>query len=140
MKYVENKKDNRERITILTKKDLQISWFSGGPGHGGQHRNKHDNCCRLYHEKSGAKAQGTEERSRERNLRRAFERLCQTAQMRFWFAKKVYEIRQRETLEQTVEKDITPSNLKYEIKNEEGKWVQVDDSYFESPEAKIEIE
>jgi len=142
MRKIDNKSktDTRERITILSKKDLQISWFSGGPGAGGQYRNKHDNCCRMYHEESGARSQATEERSRERNLRKAFERLCKTPQMRFWFAKKVYEIRQRETLEQTVEKEIKPENLKYEVKNEEGRWVQVDDSYFETLKAKTEVE
>lgn len=32
--------------------DLRIEWFSG-TGKGGQHRNKHQNCCRLIHLPTG---------------------------------------------------------------------------------------
>lgn len=58
----------------LIKKDFKIEWFSG-TGKGGQHRNKHQNCCRIIHTQSGLKAQGTESRSRVQNQRLAFTRL-----------------------------------------------------------------
>lgn len=32
--------------------DFKVEWFSGG-GAGGQHRNKHQNCCRVTHIPSG---------------------------------------------------------------------------------------
>jgi len=35
-----------------TKKDFKIDWYSGS-GAGGQHRNKHQNCCRIIHIESG---------------------------------------------------------------------------------------
>ena len=50
--------------------DYRIEWFSG-TGKGGQHRNKHQNCCRVIHEPTGIKAQGTGDRSREANYRNA---------------------------------------------------------------------
>lgn len=59
----------------LTKKDFRIEWFSG-TGCGGQHRNKHQNCCRIIHIETGLKAQGTESRSRVSNQRTAFSRLA----------------------------------------------------------------
>lgn len=59
----------------LTRKDFKISWFSG-TGAGGQHRNKHQNCCRITHVKSGITAQGTESRERVANQRVAFQRLA----------------------------------------------------------------
>ena len=59
----------------LTKKDFRIEWFSG-QGAGGQHRNKHQNCCRIIHIESGLKAQGTEARERVSNQRMAFTRLA----------------------------------------------------------------
>ena len=58
----------------LTKKDFKLEWFSG-TGKGGQHRNKHQNCCRITHLETGLRAQGTESRERPANQRAAFNRL-----------------------------------------------------------------
>ena len=52
-----------------------MQWYSGS-GAGGQHRNKHQNCCRIIHKASGLRAQGTESRERSANQRRAFGRLA----------------------------------------------------------------
>ncbi len=59
----------------LTKKDFKVEWFSGS-GAGGQHRNKHQNCCRITHIESGLRAQATEHRERSANQRAAFTRLA----------------------------------------------------------------
>lgn len=59
----------------LTKKDFKLEWYSG-TGAGGQHRNKHQNCCRITHIASGLVEHGTESRSRVDNQRTAFERLA----------------------------------------------------------------
>ena len=59
----------------LTKKDFRIEWFSG-TGKGGQHRNKHQNCCRIIHLETGIKAQSTNSRERTTNQREAFKRLA----------------------------------------------------------------
>ena len=64
---------NMEEIH-LTKKDFKVEWFSG-TGAGGQHRNKHPNCCRITHIETGISSNGTESKSRETNKRKAFERL-----------------------------------------------------------------
>lgn len=58
----------------LTKKDFKIEWYSGS-GAGGQHRNKHQNCCRITHIDSGICERGTESKSRVSNQRTAFQRL-----------------------------------------------------------------
>ncbi len=54
-----------------TKKDFKLEWFSGS-GAGGQHRNKHANCCRITHIESGLKAQSTSHKSRSANQKAAF--------------------------------------------------------------------
>ena len=59
----------------LTKKDFRLEWFSG-TGKGGQHRNKHQNCCRIIHIETGLKAIGTDSRSRVTNQRTAFNNLA----------------------------------------------------------------
>jgi len=37
---------------VFNEKDFKIEWFSGTGG-GGQHRNKHQNSCRLIHRETG---------------------------------------------------------------------------------------
>ena len=59
----------------LTKKDFKLEWFSG-QGAGGQHRNKHQNCCRITHIESGLTVNGTGSRSRVENQRTAFNELA----------------------------------------------------------------
>jgi protein subunit release factor B len=60
----------------LTKKDFRIEWYSGS-GSGGQHRNKHQNCCRIVHIESGLKSHGTGSKERIANQREAFNNLAQ---------------------------------------------------------------
>ena len=59
----------------LTKKDFKLEWYSGS-GAGGQHRNKHQNCCRITHLETGLTANGTTSRSRVTNQREAFQELA----------------------------------------------------------------
>lgn len=51
-------------------KGFEFQWFSG-TGAGGQHRNKHQNCCRCIHIETGIQANGTSSKSRETNKRNA---------------------------------------------------------------------
>jgi peptide chain release factor 1 len=48
---------------------FEVSWFAG-TGKGGQHRNKHQNCCRMLHRPTGIVRTATG-RSRQANLRDA---------------------------------------------------------------------
>ena len=61
-------------MRAMTEKDFKLEWFSG-TGAGGQHRNKHQNCCRITHIESGLRATGQGSRSRVENQRAAFRRL-----------------------------------------------------------------
>lgn len=55
----------------VTEDQFRYEWFSG-TGAGGQHRNKHQNCCRCIHEPTGITANGQTSRSREENKRIAY--------------------------------------------------------------------
>lgn len=55
----------------VTEDQFRFEWFSG-TGKGGQHRNKHQNCCRCIHEPTGIAANGTNSRSREDNRHAAY--------------------------------------------------------------------
>ena len=127
----------RERVTILSKKDLDFSYFCGS-GAGGQARNKVHSGCQIRHEESGAIGRASDSRSLEQNKQSAFKRLIEDPRMKFWLAKKVYEIRQQETMEETIEKETSAANLKFEVKDAQGRWEQVPESYFETAAAKAE--
>ncbi len=59
----------------LTKRDFVLEWYSGEGG-GGQHRNKHENCCRITHIATGIRAIGTASKSRAVNQKTAFTHLA----------------------------------------------------------------
>jgi len=59
----------------LTKKDFKLEWFSGTGG-GGQHRNKHANCCRITHIETGLRIQCTKHKERVANQKEAFTNLA----------------------------------------------------------------
>lgn len=47
--------DPAEVTTVVKESDLRIEWYSG-TGAGGQHRNKHQNSCRITHIPTGTVA------------------------------------------------------------------------------------
>jgi peptide chain release factor 1 len=57
----------------FNQKDFKIEWYSG-TGSGGQHRNKHQNSCRLTHIKTGI-VSTAQCRSRENSLNEATQAL-----------------------------------------------------------------
>ena len=58
----------------VRKSDLNITWFSGKGG-GGQHRNKHANCCRMEHIPTGITVTGQSHKERPANQKEAFKAL-----------------------------------------------------------------
>jgi protein subunit release factor A len=125
-----------ERVTILSKKDVDISYFIGS-GKGGQKKQKTHSGVQIIHRESGAIGRSSDSRSQEQNKKHAFERLTQHPKFKLWMNKKIFEIRQQESMEETIIKDTSPDKIKYEIKVD-GKWKEVPPSYFDSPEAKRE--
>lgn len=68
--------------------EFRIEWYSGS-GAGGQHRNKHQNSCRVIHEPTGIMRKA-ETRSRESSLREAMDAV----------SKALHEIAERKMLAQ----------------------------------------
>lgn len=104
----------KKLLFSVTKKDLEITWFSG-TGAGGQHRNKHQNCCRIKHPDSGVMVTGQEERSREKNLQRAFKRLTEHPTFKMWLKVEAskYNI-DYDRIEKNVDEAMKEENLKIE--------------------------
>ena len=116
---------NKDHFT-LTAKDLDIEWFSGS-GKGGQHKNKHPNCCRIRHRESGVTVVGQDHKERPRNQKDALKRLSEHYKFKAWCQDKLIELRDGATLEEKVDAMLTDDNIKYEVKRG-GKWVEVDSS------------
>jgi hypothetical protein len=112
----------KELLFSITKKDLNIDYFSG-TGAGGQYRNKHQNCVRLKHIESGAFATGQSNRDRKSNIKEAMDGLAASPKFKLWIARKILEIESGKTIEAKVEEMMTPENLKIEFKNE-NKWIE----------------
>jgi hypothetical protein len=116
---------SKEILFSVTKKDLNISWFSP-KGPGGQNKNKTQNACRICHPASGATATGQEQRDRTQNLKAAFQRLTKHPKFIIWWKRKVWECLEGETLEERVDKEMRPENIRVEVQRD-GKWVPWDD-------------
>jgi protein subunit release factor A len=109
----------REKLFSITKKDLEITWFSG-TGDGGMNRNAHQKCCRIVHPESGAMGTGQDERSREQNLRNAFKRLVNSEKFKTWLRIKTAESlvdkeRERQEITRLVDNAMKEENLKIEF-------------------------
>lgn len=111
----------KKLLFSVTKKDLKITYFSG-TGKGGQHRNKHQNCVRLQHPVSGANVTGQSYKSRQANLKEAFNNLINDAKFRLWHNRIINEIYQAKTVDEMVDEMMKPENLVIETKDENGKW------------------
>lgn len=113
----------RELLFSVTKDDLEVDWFSG-TGCGGQYRNKHQNCCRIRHKDSGAIATGQSQRDRPSNLKEAMENLVKTPAFQSWVKVKTSEVTgEQAEIEAKVEEAMR--HLKFEVKDENGKWKEV---------------
>jgi peptide chain release factor 1 len=62
--------------TTIPESDLRIEWYSG-TGAGGQHRNKHQNSCRITHIPSGV-VSTAQTRSRQNSLAEAMVKIQQS--------------------------------------------------------------
>jgi len=104
----------REKILSITKKDFDIQFFSG-TGAGGQHRNKHQNCVRMKHRESGVTATGQSNRSREANLREAFNGIVKSKEFNAWLKREIsMRLHEGISIEEKVKRMMRPENLKIE--------------------------
>ena len=113
---------DRELLYSVTRKDLKIEFFSGTGG-GGQHRNKHQNCVRLYHPDSGTRTTGQSNKERKANLTEAFKNLTKSTSFKLWHISKLTELYTGKTVEQRVDEEMALENLRVEYKEKGGTWI-----------------
>jgi len=104
----------KELLFSITKKDFTMTWFSG-TGAGGQHRNKHQNCCRIKHNESGVIGTGQSNRDRRANQKEAFGGLTNNPKFKLWLNKKIFEIDlDVDEINRKVDEAMKEENLKIE--------------------------
>ena len=87
----------------ITKKDFELTWFSGTGG-GGQHRNRHRNCCRLKHIETGVITTGQSHKEARSNKREALENMAKHWKIKAFLAQKLAELELGETIKEAAEK------------------------------------
>ena len=113
----------RKHLFSITKKDLDVQTFrSGGPG--GQRQDKVETEVRIVHKESGAVGECREERSQAQNKKTAFRRMAESQKLRVWINKKAHELLKQKTIEEIVEDQMKPENIRVEVVGEKGKWVE----------------
>ena len=112
----------KELLFSLTKKDFEIQTFRSG-GKGGQNQNKVESGVRIIHRDSGAIGESREHRTQGQNKKAAFNRLVNTKKFKLWHKIKCAEMMGAESIDSLVDKAMKPENIKLEIMNEKGEWI-----------------
>ena len=114
----------KKPVFSITKNDFKIDWFSG-TGAGGQHRNRHQCCCRLTHMGSGITVTGQSHKERITNQKEALNNLVNHPKFKLWYTRRFNEIINEKTIDELVDESIDEKNLKIEIRKDR-KWKQGD--------------
>lgn len=112
----------KELLFTVKAEDCEFSYFKGS-GDGGQARQKTSSGVQIIHRPSGAMARCSETRSQLQNKKIAWKRLGNSIEMKRWIQKKVAEIDMGKSIEQYVDEQMKPENLKIEAKKN-GKWAE----------------
>lgn len=116
------KSSTKEKLFTITKKDFEVQTFRSG-GKGGQHQNKTDSGVRIIHRESGARGECRNHRHQHMNKKEALLRLTETSEFKVWLNRKALEIIEGKKIEEKVEEMVKPENLKIEVKDEMGRWI-----------------
>lgn len=121
-------KDKGKPLVSVTKNDFELQTFRCG-GNGGQGVNKRSTGVRLIHKASGARGEARDERSFDQNRKNAFLRLTETTLFKNWLKIETSRaLGQQVEIEEQVRRAMHPKNIRTEVKDEKGKWVELDGS------------
>lgn len=120
-------KKNRELLFSVTAKDCKFEYMRTSKGAGGQKRDKTSSACRCTHPDSGAVGFSQEHREQSKNKSEAFVRMVKTQEFKKWQRIKAAEMAGKPSVDQLVDEAMAPENIKVEVKEGKGKWVEVDD-------------
>jgi protein subunit release factor B len=115
---------SRELMFSVTIKDCDVQEFRAG-GNGGQKQNKTSTGQRVIHRASGARGESREFATQLANKRAAFRRMAESKEFKLWHQRECARITgEQAKVEAQLEQWMKPHNIKVEIKDEEGRWVE----------------
>ena len=112
----------RKLLFSVSIHDCRVDTFCSG-GKGGQHQNATQSGVRIVHEASGAVGECREERDQHTNKKRAFRRMTETQAFKQWHRLTTARLLGEKSIDERVEEEMCPENLRVEARNEEGRWV-----------------
>jgi protein subunit release factor B len=114
----------KELLFSVTANDCEWS-YTKGTGAGGQKRNKTSSAVHCTHRPSGAKGYSEASRSQSDNKKDAFQKMAETAEFKKWHnLETLRRSGQMQQIDENVKKEM--AKIKLEVKDESGKWVEVD--------------
>lgn len=111
----------RKLIFSVSIHDCRIDTFTVG-GHGGGGKDTSNSGVRVTHEPSGAVGKCGENRSNHLNKRIAFRRMTETKAFKAWHRTTTSRLLGEKSIDERVEEDMHPRNLRVETRNDEGRW------------------
>lgn len=115
----------RELLLSVTKDDFELQTFRAG-GKGGQNANKVNSGVRLIHHASGARGEARDQRTFNQNKKNAFLRLIESPKFKAWHKIEIArKLGQLCDIEAEVAKAMEPKNIRVEIKDVNGQWIEM---------------
>lgn len=111
----------RRLLFSVTIKDCRVDTFRSG-GKGGQNQNKVESGVRITHPPSGAVGEARDSRDQLRNKRAAWKRMVESKPFKAWHRVETARRLGLRSVDEIVDEDMRPENLKIEARNSEGHW------------------
>ncbi len=115
----------RELLFSVTASDCDWS-YTRGTGNGGQKKNKTSSAVHCKHRASGARGYSEASRSQHDNKSDAFAKMCATPEFKTWHRHETWRrLGVLDQIEAAVQTGMDPRNLRLEIKDDQGRWVEL---------------
>jgi protein subunit release factor A len=120
---------NKRKLFSVGIKDCKVDTFTVG-GNGGAGKDTSNTGVRVSHLPSGAMGVCVASRSQLKNKQTAFQRMAESKEFQLWAKLKAYELATERSIEELVDVQMNPKNLKIEYRTEtEWKTVPAEEFY-----------